>query len=320
MARSSAARRRPGGSMRLAGAIGLRSRQVYRPRTSGPPAGESSRPDRTAQLVKAITAVASVLALLTALLYYFGWVRSEYQARAFGADASVFGMSSQELVIRSADVLFPPLLGLLLASVLALWAHGRLLLMTDDRARRGRVVGLVRVLRLSWLLALVATVVIYLMSPSVGQLAVPFLFAFGVGGTWYGHTLGARLAKGSVPLPTPLFLALSAVMALSMFWMTERAARVGGEARIEGIKADVGSTLEAATIYSPVRLQLAGSDLTETKLNDPEAGYRYRYNGAFLLQRSGGSYFMITDGWRDGRGRLISIPESTGVRLEFGPG
>ena len=96
---------------------------------AGAPAApvEESRPPL--DLMKFITSIGSPIALATALLFYFGWVRSEEQARAFGADASVFAMSTQDYVLRSVNVLFFPLILMFLV--------GLLLLRLDRRLRAG---------------------------------------------------------------------------------------------------------------------------------------------------------------------------------------
>ena len=91
------------------------------------PAGEAPEGEqRLSKVLKALTQVTSYVAFTTALLYYFGWRRSEAQAHAFGADASVFGMSSEDYVLRSIDVVLIPLLLLLLAGLGAAWLHGKL--------------------------------------------------------------------------------------------------------------------------------------------------------------------------------------------------
>jgi hypothetical protein len=37
------------------------------------------------------------------------------------------------------------------------------------------------------------------------------------------------------------------------------------------------------------------------------------------LQRSGDKYFLLTEGWDRNDGRLIVLPDSATIRLEFGP-
>lgn len=280
---------------------------------------ESASPDRLTQILKAVSGVASTLALLGALLYYFGWVRSERQAKAFGADASVFGMSSQELVIRSADVLFIPLLVIVLGIVLALWLHRRLVTAGRDPVRQGHVRQLIAVLRILAAAAFGAAVIWLAVDSPRAEVALPFLFTAGVAAAWYAHELTQRIAEPVVVTPTPLFLALATVLAISTFWMAERVARIGGEARVATIKTDMPGALGAATIFTAERQELSGPGVHETVLGDQDHPV-YRYDGVYLLQRSGGAYFFLTDGWATGDGRLIVLPEGTITRLDFGPG
>lgn len=290
------------------------------PETASSSAGSvSGSPDRLTQILKAVSGVASTLALLGALLYYFGWVRSEHQAKAFGADASVFGMSSQELVIRSADVLFIPLLLIVLGVVFILWLHRRLVAAGRDPVRERHVRRLITVLRVISVAAFSSAVLWLAADSARAEIALPFLFTAGVGAAWYAHELGQRVDEPVKVTPTPLFLALATVLAISTFWMAERVARIGGEAGVTTIKSNMGGVLGQTSIYTTEQLELSGPGLSETILGD-EASPVYRYDGVYLLQRSGGSYFFLTDGWGTGDGRLIVVPEGKVARLEFGPG
>jgi hypothetical protein len=268
---------------------------------------------RLSRVLKALTQVTSYVAFATALLYYFGWRRSEAQAHAFGADASVFGMSSEDYVLRSIDVVLIPLLILLLAGLLAAWLHGRLV--------GSRYVGrAARVLGFSWLVCAVGAVLLLVAAPDVGNLTVPFWFAGGLLGTWYAMALRRTISGASSPTSLPVLVILATLAAASMFWMTERVARVVGEARAEQIKADVGGTLEQVGVYSAKRLQLQAVGVTETTLTDAEAAYRYRYDHLFLLQESGDKFFLLTGDWSPGRGQLVVLPDDGSIRLVFGPG
>lgn len=272
---------------------------------------EPAAEQRLSQVVKVLTEVASLVALATALLYYFGWRRSEAQARAFGADASVFGMSTQDYVLRSIDVVLLPAIALLLALLLAVWAHRRLL--------RSRHVGRAgTVLRLSWLLPLVVGVPLLVLSETVGVLSFPFWFALAVLGTGYGVWL--RQGASGHRTSLVVVLILGALVAVSLFWITERFASVVGEARADDIKRDVGRLLPPASVYAVDRLQLAGDGVDEMRLAGSETAYGYRYDGLYLLQKSGGKYFLVTGAWSSGGGRLIVLPDNDSIRLEFGPG
>ncbi len=301
-------------------------------RISAPPApGVAGGQDQLPHIAKLLTEIGSLLALATALLYYFGWVRSETQARAFGADASIFAMSTQDFILRSMDVVFIPVLLLLLASSFGVWLHRRFILariivpegsapQVDSSGSR-RIGRIANVLRLAWLMPIVVGLPLLFVAPTVGRQTLPFWFAIGILGVWYGSFLRRIATADRSPVARPAVLLAAALFAVTLFWMTERVARIGGEARADVIKADVARELKAVTVYSAKRLHLDGAGVVEITLGDAEDAYRYRYDGLFLLQRSGGRYFLLTLGWEaeDG-GRLIVLSDNDLVRFEFGPG
>ena len=103
-------------------------------------------------LMTVVTSIGSPIALATALLFYFGWVRSEEQAQAFGADASVFAMSTNDYLLRSVNILFFPVMLLLLAGLLAIRVDRRLRDGDEEHPRAGVLATL---LRFSWVFFLI---------------------------------------------------------------------------------------------------------------------------------------------------------------------
>lgn len=297
-----------------AGTHGRGGTSAVGPTPSPSPGAPPPREQRISEVLKVVTQLASLVALVTALLVYFGWRRTAEMAERFGADASIFGLSSQDYVLRSVDIVLLPAVALLLLALLALWGHGRLV----ASPRTGRVVA--AVLRFSWLVPLVVGVPQLLWREPVGVFWLPFWFAIAVFGTWYALALGARVRRRTQAMPLVAVVVLTALAAVAMFWMTERVAWAVGGARAEDIKDDVDRALAAVTVYSDQRLDLAGADLTESVLEDAEAARRFRYDGLFLLDQSGGKHFLLTGDWSPGRGRLIVLPDDSSVRLEFGPG
>jgi hypothetical protein len=77
---------------------GARGADTQEAVAEGPP--EADGKDRGDLLRSIVVAVGNV-GVLTALLVYFGWVRSEVQSRELGIDESILGMSTQEYVLRS---------------------------------------------------------------------------------------------------------------------------------------------------------------------------------------------------------------------------
>ena len=278
---------------------------------------EETRPPL--DLMKFVTSIGSPIALATALLFYFGWVRSEEQARAFGADASVFAMSTQDYVLRSVNVLFFPLILMFLVALL--------LLRLDRRLRAGPdgppwldTAG--RLLQLSWLVFLPLGFVLYAVAGRSGDVSLPLWVALSVVAPAYGGVLRRRAAGvrgGTSRVAVGILVALVTVI---LFWQTERLASLGGEALADRIKENIGARLTRVELFSVTNLHLDGPGVTTERLGVSEGvdgEYGYRYSGLYLLQRSGDKYFMLNDGWDEGRGRLVVLPDNSDIRVEFGP-
>jgi hypothetical protein len=267
-------------------------------------------------LMKFITSIGSPIALATALLFYFGWVRSEEQARAFGADASVFAMSTQDYVLRSVNVLFFPLILMFLVVLL--------LLRLDRRLRAGPdappwldTAG--RLLQLSWLVFLPLGFVLYAVAGRSGDVTLPLWVALSVVAPAYGTVLRRRATgeRGGSRVTVGILVALVTVI---LFWQTERLASLGGEALAQDVKDNLGDRLTRVDLFSVTNLHLDGPGVTTERIGGAVEGeYGYRYSGLYLLQRSGDKYFLLTDGWDEDRGRLVVIPDDPGIRVEFGP-
>ncbi len=269
--------------------------------------------------MKFITSIGSPVALATALLFYFGWVRSEEQARAFGADASVFAMSTQDYVLRSVNVLFFPLILMFLIVLL--------LLRLDRRLRAGPdapawLESAGRLLQLSWLVFLPLGFVLYAVAGRTGDVSLPLWVALSVVAPAYGTVLRRRATAERGRTSRVAVGILVALVTVILFWQTERLASLGGEALAQDIKENLGDRLTRVELFSVTNLHLDGPGVTTERLGvaeGVEGEYGYRYSGLYLLQRSGDKYFLLTDGWDQDRGRLVVLPDNSGIRVEFGP-
>ena len=275
---------------------------------------EETRPPL--DLMKFITSIGSPIALATALLFYFGWVRSEEQARAFGADASVFAMSTQDYVLRSVNVLFFPLILMFLVLLL--------LLRLDRRLRGGpsappwlETAG--RLLQLSWLVFLPLGSVLYAVAGRSGDVSLPLWVALSVVAPAYGILLRRRATGDRGRVSRMAVGILVALVTVILFWQTERLASLGGEALAQDIKDNLGDRLTRVELFSVTNLHLDGPSVTTERIGTVEGEFGYRYSGLYLLQRSGDKYFLLTDGWDEDKGRLVVLPDDSGIRVEFGP-
>src|SRR5206468_3932674 len=67
--------------------------------------------------------IVAPVTLLTALLYYFGWVRSNALWLHFGIDPSTIGFSTQDYLLRAIGALYVPLGAMLIFGLLLLECH-----------------------------------------------------------------------------------------------------------------------------------------------------------------------------------------------------
>src|SRR3954466_8476071 len=74
------------------------------------------------KIVELIGAIAAPVTVLTALLYYFGWVRTNAIFRYFGADPTLLAFGLPDYLTRSAGTAFKPIVILLLVTALVLIA------------------------------------------------------------------------------------------------------------------------------------------------------------------------------------------------------
>jgi hypothetical protein len=271
------------------------------------PPRESGGTSSSTHVITLLTLVGSPIALVTALMFYFGWVRSQAQAVAFRTDISVFEMSPQDLVLRSVSILFFPILGLLLAGLLALRLHPWL---------RSHARHVSPVLRFSWVLVLVGVLLLILAEP-IGRILLPLWAFLGIGGTAYGVWLQPRIKGDPAPSSVARVALVVSLLVVTLFWLTERLAQVAGDALADDLQQNLALRLPAVTLISAVQLNIEGVGVTEIPSSGP-GGTGYRYEGLYLMQRSGTKYFFVTDGWRDNQGRLFVVPDSEAIRLEFG--
>jgi hypothetical protein len=274
------------------------------------PPTESERAERKpADAVRMLTLVGSPIALATALLLYFGWARSQAQAVAFGADASVFDMSPQDLILRSVNILFFPIILLLLVGLLLVWIEPRL---------RARSATIGTALRFGWLAAPVGLLLLLLVEP-IGYNLLPLFVMMAISGTAYGSLLRRYASGDTRPPRTANVLLVSALLIACLFWQTERLARTGGAALADDLQAHIAQRLPVVTLFSAGQMHIDGRGVNERRVAAEGSLYSYRYEGLYFLQRSGGKYFLVTDGWREGDGRLLVLNDSDTFRIEFGP-
>ena len=161
------------------------------------PPTETATPARPASqdtLLRTVLPFVTNVTVLTALLVYFGWKRSDVQARALGLDETIFGFSTRDYLLRSVDSLFVPLAVAVVVGVGWMWADGFVRRRLDDPNWAPVLQRVITVLTWSWLL-LPALALAVLVGFGVGQLTFPLSFGLGALLTAHGVSLSRDLER-----------------------------------------------------------------------------------------------------------------------------
>ena len=278
--------------------------------------------------LQVVTAIVAPTTLLTALLFYFGWIRTNALFQYFGVDATLLGFSTQDYLLRSSEALYVPLGTLLVVGLAAVWLHSVAAgwLASDRRLEllRGIAVAL-------------AVAGLALFARGVAGVALPWLsrsdflvtpICLGLGATLgaYGRWLWLRrrevlgdgrdaIRPGWAGTASLVLVVLLVVVAL--FWATTNYARAYGRGRAAEF-ARVLAVRPGVVVYSADRLFLQGPGVVETTLPaERHTSYRYRYSGLRLLTESRGRLFLLPAGWTRTDGSAIVLTSSDKLRMEF---
>ena len=291
-----------------------------------PPATDASEAVTTLRsALSVITTVGTPLTIITALMLYFGWARSNAQSSWMGIDVSLFHFSVQDYVLRSISTLFVPLLVACGVGIAWLEIHRRICAVVDPANGSPRVRAAGTIIMSVGIATAIASVVLASMKLEwrAGPVVVPLLLAAGTAFGAYGRRLvrlggGAEAAVSSVPHWQSLLqdLLVGAVIALAVFWAVGAYAGIVGRGIGQDIEQTVGA-LPRATAISEAPL---GIDAPNVATNAITVGTRtlYRTTGLRLLGESGRRLFLLNDGWSRRSGSIIVLEEDKSVHWQFG--
>ncbi|WP_374454323.1 hypothetical protein [Nocardioides sp.] len=275
--------------------------------------------------LRALAVVGPPVTVATALLFYFGWALSAEQSRAMGVDESIFAMSTRDYVLRSLSALFVPLI--VGSAVLLLWVvlHGLLLGQLDDETRRRGVRRAGNVLAwTAWWAVPCIGLVLGLLGPRWRELVIPLSLAVGFLLTEYGVRVRAVAddADGQEHDARPPWVGnlrgvlVGVLVTAALFWEVANFAEVVGRGKAELVLASSNS-YPLVAIYSQRDLQIDVPGVTTEVLPGEDAGFRFRYTGLHLLQRTGGRYFLVPEDWSPSSAPLVVLRDEESIRLEF---
>lgn len=269
-----------------------------------------------------LSVIGPPLTVATALLVYFGWARTDAQAKSMGLDVSLFGYTVQDFILRSIQSLFQPLAWLVVVGLLWLMLDrvvSRILDAARYRTLLHRAALVVMVLGFASAAALWVVVVA---QPDRTLLYVPFLIAAGlVVGAW-GLSVRRRAAPPAAVrmlriAPRALERSLVFVLVtLLLFWGTSDYAQALGRGAAVDYQERSG-LLPTAVVYSKERLAVTAPNVREESAGTDSAPL-YRYSGLRLLVVSGGRIFLLNDGWTLAQGRVVVLRDDGSVRVEYG--
>jgi hypothetical protein len=279
-----------------------------------------------AQLTRILGAVVAPTTLLTSVLFYFGWMHAYHFFDYFGVNSTVLGLTTQDYLMRSLDGLFVPMTVLAGVGLLALWGHAvlRVRLAAGPTRWAPRAVPALVAAGLALAAAGLASVLMAgetLLDGYLYDTAAPLCLALGVGLLLYAVQLWRLLAKPPARSPWAMvaeWAAVFALVGLSLFWAASNYSLAVGYGRAADQVAAL-PRLPGAVVYSHQRLSLHAPGVREVPCRDPEAAYRFRYDGLKLVLQAGGQYVFLPAAWTRTDGVAILLPRSDALRLEFFP-
>ncbi len=273
-------------------------------------------PSTLARVWSLVGTVVAPATLVSALLFYFGYVSARAQFGYFGVDVDTLGFSTQEFVMRAPQPLLVPALVLLVGAAALVWGNARLRRRLDAAsARTSRRWALA--LALAGGLLLTAALVLLLVYPAVGDqpwypLVTPVLLGLGAGllargSTWLGHPGAGR---------TPAVLLVLVVVA-STFWATATLAQWSGTGQARALARDL-TALPAVVVDTTERLFPGDNTVAESML-EPHEGqtYRYRYRGLRLLAEGEGRLFLVPERWSPAGSTFVLALDEVRVKFRF---
>lgn len=309
----------------------------------------SDAPTPTGQLVRWVGSWATIIApatVLSAVLFYFGYVSSRAQYEYFGIDVDAIGLSTRDYVMRSPQPLLVPLLVLVLlaAALLVLDAAvstrvGAAVAEAGEDPRAptgGRVPVLRRLTRVTSMVGLVglaAGVALLLGYRFVRDwvfydLATPLIFVVGAGLVAYASRVSALLGRQRTPQAPPdppdssawlrrmARLLVYVVIVAGIFWTTATIAQWSGR----GLARDQARHLDRlpwVVLDTRERLYLRSPGIDERALPDAEGqSFHYRYRNLRLLIVGHERMFLVPARWSAASATLV-VPLDGSVRVQF---
>jgi hypothetical protein len=279
------------------------------------------------RLFKVSGAVLGSTTVLTGLLFYFGRLHITGFFRYLRVNFTVLDLTPNDYLIRSADGLFVPLTTAAVTGLLALWGNRfALQRLAPERRRAVLRIAVPSAACVGLVLVLLALRELFADRPLIAGL--PWLGGVALAGGVLLLAYAAHLARADdASATTRRSIDASALaeggcalllITIGLFWSVGSYAIQVGDGRARQADTELPTTPDAV-VYSERSLRLAVEGVTEHRCQDPDAAYRFRYDGLKLVLASGGQYLLVSDAWSRENGTAVLLPRSDTVRIEFAP-
>ncbi|TIC80491.1 hypothetical protein E8D34_19100 [Nocardioides sp. GY 10113] len=227
---------------------------------------------------------------------------------------SLLDYSTTDYVLRSVNVLFFPVIGVIVASLAALWLHHRIeARLTAPRRGRGADLALAAG-GWAWLwLPLLLGGALAAVAGTALVALVPFVLTAGLGAALYTGFLRVRIGTRRPPGRLWVGLVVALVVVL-LFWDVQRIAAAFGTEYAKYVKADP-SQFSTVALLSSEPLNLAPYDVAVSDTG-PDTGHRYRYDGFWLLTYANSRYFLMAR-TPTGDTAVVVVPDTDSLQLAF---
>ncbi|MDQ6613243.1 MAG: hypothetical protein M3083_00360 [Actinomycetota bacterium] len=278
--------------------------------------------------VQSLGAVVGPSALITALLFYFGWAKTAAFCNYFGLNVSLLGLSTQDYLLQSIHSVFIPLGEALIAGLLLLRVHRLISLHLELRPDRPMWKWVTGLLVVSGVTAFAIGLAKYAdpYPEDAVRILTPLSMMLGVGIFSYAllvdqrrrRTLSAapRAPSASQGVPGLSVILVSMLIAIGLVWVVANYADIKGQQEARFVYGQLHFQ-PGVVVYSVKRLQIAATGVHETKFPEPDSAYGFRYDGLKLLFHSNGRYFLIPEMWSPSDGTTIVLRDNDSMRLEF---
>lgn len=269
--------------------------------------------------------------IITALAFYAGLVRTSRLLSYFGVDASLLGLTTQEYIFRSSEVLFVPLATILCGGLVGLIVHILIKKIILDMKRiklrkyiLGSIVGgMVLVgspltfIGLRSILTAKSFLDFTFLQISIGFTVGILLVSYGIY-VWLWFLVGLpKRQGGGAGFYSKIYFMVSGLLAVfGIFWALSNYASALGEALAFGFESTLASR-PSVILYSKDRLHIEAAGVVETKLTDAVEAYNFRYTGLKLLIRGRDRYLLIPQTWSSSDGRVVMLFDNESIRLDF---